>query len=224
MPAAVDVVSDVGQHVLQVRPAAVQFSTSQRLRYGVSARRERLVGQCGRGAAGCFCERRMGRPLFALGRRATSAPGSPSPWSRTWTVMGKLPRLVQSHIEAQVCRRLRAGRRRRAQVRRGRLRHGGQRAEVGRTAVAVCRVSGSLWRLTSAFETENRRRRTSPDWRLHRAYPFTFGLISAWIGYKEMPGYKRSPAFAVSIGIGLVGGALIAAARGTVLAGRSGNR
>ena len=52
-------------------------------------------------------------------------------------------------------------------------------------------------------------------------YPFTFGLISAWIGYKEMPGYERSPAFAVSIGIGLVGSALIAMGLGKVLAGRN---
>ncbi|MCY2987046.1 MAG: hypothetical protein NTY19_04160 [Planctomycetota bacterium] len=36
-------------------------------------------------------------------------------------------------------------------------------------------------------------------------YPFTLGLISAWIGYMEMPGYEQSPAFAVFIGIGLVG-------------------
>jgi hypothetical protein len=53
-------------------------------------------------------------------------------------------------------------------------------------------------------------------------YPFTFGLISAWIGYKEMPGYERSPAFVVSIGIGLVGCALIAMGLGKALAGRKG--
>ena len=40
-------------------------------------------------------------------------------------------------------------------------------------------------------------------------YPLTFGLISAWIGYKEMPGYERSTAFAVSICIGVVGCVLI---------------
>ena len=51
-------------------------------------------------------------------------------------------------------------------------------------------------------------------------YPFTFGLISAWIGYKEMPGYERSPAFAVSIGIGLVGCALIVMGMLKALAGR----
>ena len=55
-------------------------------------------------------------------------------------------------------------------------------------------------------------------------YPLTFGLISAWIGYKEMPGYERTPAFAVSIGIGLVGCALIAMGLGKVLAGRIRNR
>ena len=53
-------------------------------------------------------------------------------------------------------------------------------------------------------------------------YPFTFGLISAWIGYKEMPGYERTPAFGVSIGIGLVGCALIAMGLGKVLAGKKG--
>jgi hypothetical protein len=41
-------------------------------------------------------------------------------------------------------------------------------------------------------------------------YPFTFGLISAWIGYKEMPGYERTVVFAVSIGLGLVGVVLVA--------------
>ena len=41
-------------------------------------------------------------------------------------------------------------------------------------------------------------------------YPFTFGLISAWIGYKEMPGYEQTVAFSISIGIGLVGCGLIA--------------
>jgi hypothetical protein len=54
------------------------------------------------------------------------------------------------------------------------------------------------------------------------SYPFTFGLISAWIGYKEIPGYERSPAFAVSIGIGLVGCALIAVGLREVLTGRKG--
>jgi len=41
-------------------------------------------------------------------------------------------------------------------------------------------------------------------------YPCTFSLISAWIGYKEMPGYERSTAFLISIGIGLIGCVLIA--------------
>ncbi|MCC6125395.1 MAG: hypothetical protein IT426_10560 [Pirellulales bacterium] len=40
-------------------------------------------------------------------------------------------------------------------------------------------------------------------------YPFTFGLTSAWIGDMEMPGYERTTAFAVSVGIGLVGCGLI---------------
>ena len=36
-------------------------------------------------------------------------------------------------------------------------------------------------------------------------YPLTFGLISAWAGYMELPDYGRTTAFAVSIGLGLVG-------------------
>jgi hypothetical protein len=52
-------------------------------------------------------------------------------------------------------------------------------------------------------------------------YPFTFGLISAWAGYKEMPGYERTTAFAVSIGIGLVGCVLIAVGLWKALPGRS---
>ena len=42
-------------------------------------------------------------------------------------------------------------------------------------------------------------------------YPFTFGLISAWIGYKEMPGYEQTAAFSISIGIGLIACAMTAA-------------
>jgi hypothetical protein len=53
-------------------------------------------------------------------------------------------------------------------------------------------------------------------------YPLTFGLISAWIGYTEMPGYKRSPAFVVSIGIGLIGCALIATGLWKVFHSRQG--
>jgi hypothetical protein len=41
-------------------------------------------------------------------------------------------------------------------------------------------------------------------------YPFTFGLISAWIGYKEVPGYEQTASFAISIGIGLFACFLIA--------------
>jgi len=52
-------------------------------------------------------------------------------------------------------------------------------------------------------------------------YPFTFGLISAWAGYKEMPGYERSTAFVVSIGIGLVGCVLIAVGLWKALPGKS---
>ena len=42
-------------------------------------------------------------------------------------------------------------------------------------------------------------------------YPFTFGLLSAWIGYHEIPGYEQTLDFAISIGIGLIGWFLIAA-------------
>jgi hypothetical protein len=51
-------------------------------------------------------------------------------------------------------------------------------------------------------------------------YPLTFGLISAWIGYWEMPGYERTVAFGVSIGLGLVGVNLIAMGLWKVLPGR----
>jgi len=40
-------------------------------------------------------------------------------------------------------------------------------------------------------------------------YPLIFGLISAWIGHKEIPGYEGTMAFVVSIGLGLVGVSLI---------------
>ena len=53
-------------------------------------------------------------------------------------------------------------------------------------------------------------------------YPFTFGLVSAWIGYKEMPGYERTGGFAVSIGLGLVGVSLVAMGLWKVLPGRTG--
>ena len=53
-------------------------------------------------------------------------------------------------------------------------------------------------------------------------YPFLFGLISAWIGYKEMPGYEKTVAFAISIGIGLVGCVLIATGLWLALPSRNG--
>ena len=51
-------------------------------------------------------------------------------------------------------------------------------------------------------------------------YPLTFGLISAWIGYSEMPGYERTVPFAVSIGLGLVGVSLVAIGLWKVLPGK----
>jgi len=42
-------------------------------------------------------------------------------------------------------------------------------------------------------------------------YPFTFGLISAWIGHQETPGFEQTTAFSVSIGIGLIACAMITA-------------
>lgn len=41
-------------------------------------------------------------------------------------------------------------------------------------------------------------------------YPFTFGLIIAWIGYKETPGYEQTLTFAVLVGVGLFACVLIA--------------
>ena len=41
-------------------------------------------------------------------------------------------------------------------------------------------------------------------------YPFTFGLIVAWAGCTEMPGYAQTLTFAVSVGIGLFACVLIA--------------
>jgi hypothetical protein len=52
-------------------------------------------------------------------------------------------------------------------------------------------------------------------------YPFTFGLISAGTGYTELPDYERTTAFAVSIGIGLVGCVLIAVGLWKALPGRN---
>ena len=54
-------------------------------------------------------------------------------------------------------------------------------------------------------------------------YPFTFGLISAGIGYSEMPGYERTTAFAVSVCIGLIGCVLIAMGLWKALPGRNEN-
>jgi hypothetical protein len=62
--------------------------------------------------------------------------------------------------------------------------------------------------------------RPSPWWLVCFGYPFTFGLISAWIGCQEMPGYERTTAFAVSVGIGLAGCGLIATGVWNVLRGK----
>ena len=45
--------------------------------------------------------------------------------------------------------------------------------------------------------------------------------FSAWIGYKEMPGYERTLGFALSIGVGLIGVALIGTGLWLVLPGRN---
>ena len=54
-------------------------------------------------------------------------------------------------------------------------------------------------------------------------YPFTFGLVSALIGCGEIDGYAQTPAFAVSVGIGMVGVALIATGLWKTLAARTRN-
>ncbi len=41
-------------------------------------------------------------------------------------------------------------------------------------------------------------------------YPLTFGLLYAWIGSQEVSGYEQTTMFAISVGIGLIGCALIA--------------
>lgn len=41
-------------------------------------------------------------------------------------------------------------------------------------------------------------------------YPFTYGLIVAWIGYHETLGYEKTTPFAISVGIGLFACVLIA--------------
>jgi len=52
-------------------------------------------------------------------------------------------------------------------------------------------------------------------------YPFTFGLVSAYIGYSEGTDYARTSAFAISMVIGLVGVGLIAAGLWKALPGRT---
>lgn len=52
-------------------------------------------------------------------------------------------------------------------------------------------------------------RRSSWSW-VCFGYPFIFGLISAWIGIHEIPGYETTTAFAVSLGLGVPGVGLIA--------------
>jgi hypothetical protein len=52
-------------------------------------------------------------------------------------------------------------------------------------------------------------------------YPFTFGLVSAYIGWKEMSAYTETTAFAVSIAIGLVGIALIGTGLWKALPGKA---
>ena len=41
-------------------------------------------------------------------------------------------------------------------------------------------------------------------------YPITFGLVSALIGWFEIGGYERTTAFAISVGIGMMGVCLMA--------------
>ena len=52
-------------------------------------------------------------------------------------------------------------------------------------------------------------------------YPLTFGLISAGMGYTELRDYERTTAFAVSIGLGLVGCVLIAMGLWKALPGKN---
>jgi hypothetical protein len=52
-------------------------------------------------------------------------------------------------------------------------------------------------------------------------YPFLFGLVSGWNHYVVMPGYEKTVAFAISIGIGLVGVVMVAVGLWLALPGRS---
>lgn len=53
-------------------------------------------------------------------------------------------------------------------------------------------------------------RRSALSW-VYFGYPLTFGLISARIGCAELAGYEQTPAFAVSVLVGVLGAGLIAA-------------
>ncbi len=52
-------------------------------------------------------------------------------------------------------------------------------------------------------------------------YPFTFGLVSAYIGCSEVTDYERTSAFAVSMVIGVAGAGLMAAGLWKTLSNRT---
>jgi hypothetical protein len=52
-------------------------------------------------------------------------------------------------------------------------------------------------------------------------YLFTFGLVSAYVGYLEMTDYQRTSPFVVSMVLGLIGVGLIAAGLWQALRGRT---
>lgn len=52
-------------------------------------------------------------------------------------------------------------------------------------------------------------------------YPFTFGLVSALIGYVELDGYERTTAFLVSVVIGMAGVSLITVGLWKALPGKT---